>query len=127
MVFEVVVDHLKRIMAVSRVHRGTINDKSIVRLDDFVQKLREGKVFMGVTYRLWKDDGTYDTRNDPYLLVDGGYHKWKQLQAVMQHLSDKWQRALSCIQRPGHDFVTLLHAGSAWRACARTWSAPSVK
>jgi len=96
-VFEVVVDHLKQIMAVSRVHRGTINDKSIVRLDDFVQKLREGKVFMGVTYRLWKDDGTYGTRNDPYLLVDGGYHKWKQLQAVMQHLSDKWQRELSCI------------------------------
>ena len=78
---------------------GAANDKTICRYDGFVRDLRSGQLFKGVTYKLYKSDGSQTTRDDPYLIVDGGYHKWKELQAVMKGLSEPSEVACSHLRR----------------------------
>jgi hypothetical protein len=97
--FEVVADHLRWIQAVSPSFPGAVNDKTICRYDGFVRDLRSGQLFKDVTYKLYKSDGSQITRRDPYLIVDGGYHKWKELQAVMKGLSEPSEVACSHLRR----------------------------
>ena len=86
-------------MAVSAGTYGACNDKTLIRFDDFIRELRENPLYTtNIEYKLkvnptaivlclscvhlfsfFKVDdlGTEETIKGVYVIVDGGYHKWR--------------------------------------------------
>jgi hypothetical protein len=74
--YEMTCDHSGRILYCTPGFYGSQNDKSIIRFDGLVTKLRSGS-HAHVSYELFDESGEKYVVKDPYLLVDGGYHKWR--------------------------------------------------
>jgi Plant transposon protein len=79
--YEVTVDHTMRVQAVTRGFHGSANDKTIVRFDGFVNRIKGDAFYKNMEYNLRVNDGPADdpssfTRvSGAYLIVDNGYHK----------------------------------------------------
>ena len=91
--YEVTVDHSKRIIACTQGHPGARNDKTIVKFDGFVSSIHDGTLYSDVEYELLDEEGVPKPQKGAYLIVDGGYHKWKCMQCPMKHTS-KMKEAL---------------------------------
>jgi hypothetical protein len=85
--YEVTVDHTKRIIGATQGHPGARNDKTIVKFDGFVTSIHNGEVYAEVTFTLLDADGAERVEKGLYLIVDGGYHKWRCLQCPFKHTS----------------------------------------
>lgn len=85
--YEVTVDHSKRIIGVTQGHPGARNDKTIVKFDGFVTDIHEGRLYQNENFELLDVDGVPRLQKGLYLIVDGGYHKWRCLQCPMKHTS----------------------------------------
>ncbi|CAB1103804.1 unnamed protein product [Ectocarpus sp. CCAP 1310/34] len=80
--FEVVCDHKLRCLGVSKAFPGAMNDKTIVMFDEYVRRIKtECK---DVPFTLLGEDGSEFEERGLYLIVDGGYHKWRCLQCPVQ-------------------------------------------
>eukprot|EP00904_Undaria_pinnatifida_P003324 jgi/Undpi1/12993/HiC_scaffold_7.g02657.m1 len=77
--YQVTVDHTKRVLAVTRGFTGATNDKTIIRYDAAVKRIREDTVYTKRKYKLYAEDGVQFEEEGCYLLVDNGYHKWRTL------------------------------------------------
>ena len=73
--FNVIANHTGRIMHSTQFHPGARNDKTIVRYDEFVTRLRTEHEFTQFEYTL-KDDDKNDVKcRGAYVIADGGYHR----------------------------------------------------
>ncbi|CAB1104922.1 unnamed protein product [Ectocarpus sp. CCAP 1310/34] len=77
--FQVTVDHSGRVLAVTRGFTGATNDKTIIRYDKAVTRIRTDPVYTEQKYKLYAQDGQQFEEKGCYLLVDNGYHKWRTL------------------------------------------------
>ena len=93
--FEVTVLHTKWIIAVTIGNPGARNDKPICRYDQFILSIKEGRLWRDVEIKLRRRNGDIITITGVHLIVDGGYHQWRCLQAVEKHSSEEWSRAFS--------------------------------
>ena len=75
--FNVTVDHELRVLHVCSMFAGRFNDKTKILYDDYVKKLRTD-YYAGFDYNLTDERGVVTTHDVPYLLCDGGYHRWVQ-------------------------------------------------
>lgn len=73
--YQVTVDHSGRALAVTKGFTGSTNDKTIIRFDSAVTKIRTDPEYTEQTYTLYEADGTPYEQKGCYLLVDNGYHK----------------------------------------------------
>ena len=76
--FNVTVGHDLRILHVCSMFAGRFNDKTKVLYDEYVKRLRSG-FYHGFEYTVYDEHGVPTRMTIPYLLCDGGYHKWLQL------------------------------------------------
>lgn len=76
--FNVTVDHECRVIHCGEAFMGRFNDKTKVRYDEYVRRLREGR-YEGFTYKVYAADGSQVRCVTPYLICDNGYHRWKNL------------------------------------------------
>lgn len=87
--YEVAVDHRKRILHTTPGHFGTRNDKTIVKFDSLVSKIRYEEPFSNFQYEIFQvaGDGNIITHivNGVYLICDNGYHSWKALMCPLTH------------------------------------------
>ena len=67
---------------------GSWNDKSKVRFDRFVTKVRDGE-YKNIEFKVQSSSGVWETVKGVYLIVDGGYHRWRVLQCPLKHSSNK--------------------------------------
>jgi hypothetical protein len=72
--FEVLVSHTRKIMAVTQSFFGTWNDKTIVRYDDQVSKLRSVPFYTEYKWNLRDSQGNNHEHRGLYIICDGGYH-----------------------------------------------------
>jgi hypothetical protein len=75
--YEVICTSRKFIQSVSSGHPGARNDKHIVRTNDSVMQLLDGKGWLNS--RSWESrgvDGVTKVTKGLYLICDGGYHRW---------------------------------------------------
>ena len=89
--YEMTVDHSKRIQASTIGHYGTTSDKSIVKFDGFVNEVRYGELFTQAEFKVQVDENKWEKEKGTYLLVDGGYHKWRIMQCPMKHTNEEDQ------------------------------------
>jgi hypothetical protein len=83
--YEMTVDHTKRFQATTIGHYGTTSDKTIVKFDGFVNTIRFDKMFTEAQFKILVADNRWITEKGVYLLVDGGYHKWRIMQCPIKH------------------------------------------
>lgn len=87
--FEIVVDHKRRILYVSRGFLGSTNDKTIVKFNSFVRMLRTNPLYKDFKYNMYVD-GVLKEYQGARLLVDNGYLQYKELlPPYKQHPSDE--------------------------------------
>ena len=82
---------------------GTINDKTIVRSDEAVEKVKTGDLFKNFWYQVHRPDGTAFFTTGAHIIVDGGYLRWKCLQCGLKHSSDEdyvlWRRKMESVRK----------------------------
>ena len=83
--YEVTVDHTSKIIAVTHGFPGTRNDRTIVRFDGFVTDIHDGVKYSDVKFDMKNIKGEEYEEKGAWLLVDGGYHKWRCLQCPLKH------------------------------------------
>ncbi|CAM9826734.1 unnamed protein product [Sphacelaria rigidula] len=77
--YQATVDHSGRVLAVMPGCPGSFNDKTIIRFDAAVTKIRNDGVYKNRVFYLRAGDGNMVRCTGNYLLVDNGYHKWRVL------------------------------------------------
>jgi len=99
--YNVICDHTGRALALMPGAYGTIKDKTIVRSDEAVEKVRSDKLFTEYQYQVYRHDGSSFFTKGAYLIVDGGYLKWKCLQCGLKYSSDAdyvlWRRKMESV------------------------------
>lgn len=87
--YEMTVSHSKKFQSTTTGHYGTTSDKTIVKFDGFVSKVRYDKRYTDAEFKLQVGVDQWITEKGLYLLVDGGYHKWRIMQCPMKHTVDE--------------------------------------
>lgn len=64
---------------------GTQNDKTISRTDELIQALRKLAVFRNYRFHVFSLKGDKIPLVGAYAIVDGGYHRWRELQCAFKH------------------------------------------
>jgi hypothetical protein len=72
-VWNVHSDAQGNVLAVSAPSRGTMSDKSIVKVDEFNMALKEDRMFTEYEYEVKRRDGTSESVKGAYSSCDGGY------------------------------------------------------
>ena len=93
--YEMVCDHRRRIISVTPGHPGARNDKTIVKFDGFIQALHDRQRYAECTFSTVGADGNVVQHTGLYLIVDGGYHRWRVLQCPYKHTSDRARQQFS--------------------------------
>jgi Plant transposon protein len=79
--YEVTVDHTMCVQAVTRGFHGAVNDKTIVKFDRFIQRIKNDKFYTQMEFNVRvssldaEEPGAMKRLKGAYLIVDGGYHK----------------------------------------------------
>eukprot|EP00951_Prasinocladus_malaysianus_P026800 scaffold238804_cov24-Prasinocladus_malaysianus.AAC.1 len=94
-VFNVCSSHTRRILHVSGPFYGTVNDKSMVRVDHFVDQVRTGALFVNYCFKIFTAIGVEVFLKGAWILVDGGYHKWRATICAMESCKTENERKCS--------------------------------
>ena len=82
---------------------GTVNDKTIVKSDSAVEKVRTDPLFTDYQYEVHKHSGERIMMKGAYLIVDGGYLRWKCLQCGLSTSSDddyvEWRMKMESVRK----------------------------
>ena len=86
--YEVTVDHLRKIRSVTCGFAGSVTDKSIQRLDRFLDNLKVQPVFTNYRFSIYSgnDSEKIDVLG-AYVIVDGGYVRWRYVRWWMRRLT----------------------------------------
>ena len=87
--YEMTVDHTKRFQSTTLGHYGTTSDKTIVKFDGFVNAVKFEKFYTEAEFKIQFGENKWAAEKGCYLLVDGGYHKWRIMQCPLKHTTDK--------------------------------------
>jgi Plant transposon protein len=83
--YEMTVDHSNRFQASTIGHYGTTSDKTIVKFDGYVSKVRFEKLFTEAQFKIQIAENKWIIEKGVYFLVDGGYHKWRIIICPLKH------------------------------------------
>lgn len=102
--FEVVVSHTRRILAVTQSFFGTWNDKTIVKFDDKVSRLRSEPFYTNYKWSMKDSEGNNCVQKGLYLICDGGYHRWPTLIPPYKHQVEdcpkgKWSKHVESLRK----------------------------
>jgi hypothetical protein len=87
--FEVVVSHRKKVLSVSKGEYGSLNDKTICKMDPFVADIMHGRIYKDVESTIYSKDGTEKVIvKGAHLICDGGYHKIPAMICPMSFRTD---------------------------------------
>ena len=93
----------RRIIAATKGFPGATNDKTISKYDIHLQGFCSNSIYPDVSFIL--DNCQNDDKENmqhPWLLCDGGYHKWRSMQCPVKHTSDedlcRWSRWVESVR-----------------------------
>lgn len=101
--YEMTVSHSKKFQATTIGHYGTTSDKTIVKFDGFVSKVRFDELFTMAEFKIQVAPDKWILERGVYLLVDGGYHRWRIMQCPLKHTTDtdraRWSEFAESIRK----------------------------
>ncbi|CAM9769949.1 unnamed protein product, partial [Choristocarpus tenellus] len=82
---------------------GAKNDKTIIRYDGAIQKLRNDPTYRQLEYNVNASFGNGYTEKGAYVLVDGGYPKWRcticLLRASVTQAQARWSKRVESVRK----------------------------
>ncbi|CAM9292724.1 unnamed protein product, partial [Discosporangium mesarthrocarpum] len=76
--YDVTVDHTRRVLGEDAGFQGAMNNKTMIRLDKSITKIRSKDKYAQLEYTLVDAEGTEYVQRGASVIVDGGYHKaWR--------------------------------------------------
>jgi len=101
--YNVICDHQGRAIAIMPGAYGTMNDKTIVKSDEAVEKIRTDPLFTDYHYKTRDKAGMRSLSRGAYLIVNGSYLRWKVLQCGLRDYSDpnyvEWRRRMESVRK----------------------------
>lgn len=103
--FEVVASHTRRILSVSQYFWGTVNDKTISRMDAAFDHFRnEGTFLREYKWNSRDADGNLVDHKGVYMICDGGYNNWPCLTCPYKHQAlgssmEKWSKRVESVRK----------------------------
>jgi len=94
--YEVSCDHSKKVLWVTDGHPGSRNDITIIKADEFLQRVLNREILQDVTYELFDKDGKAYTCEGAHIMLDNGYPKRGPLQCPMKHCVTDAENRWSC-------------------------------
>lgn len=103
--FEVVASHTRRILSVSQYFWGTVNDKTISRMDAAFDLFRDEGSFL--TEYVWHSrdiNGNIVQHKGVYMICDGGYNNWPCLTCPYKHQApgsslESWSKRVESVRK----------------------------
>ena len=86
--YEVVCDHSRKIYSCTNHFWGTINDKTIIKFDEYILAVKEKRVWADVTFKIIDESGEEKIVKGVWFLTDNGYHNWDCLMSPYSICSD---------------------------------------
>jgi hypothetical protein len=118
LVYEACVDHNRRLLGMTKSFYGTINDKTIVKLDDYVQAVKESRAHADVKFLVKFPDGEVVEKSGVYFLCDGGYHRWACLMSPFPRTGNeadkRWSEWLESVRKDVECFFGVLKSRFRW-------------
>jgi hypothetical protein len=74
---------------------GSTNDKTGVRYDAYIERMRSDPIFTSYQYPLFDSQGNSTTGLGAWSIVDGGYHQWKVSQGPAPNAPTLYERSFS--------------------------------
>ena len=104
LVFEVIVSYTRRIMAVTPSFFGAWNDKTVVKFDQTVTKLRTDPFYTQYSWDVVDSQGRTSSQKGLYLICDGGYLSWQTLIPPYKHQIEgsaegKWSKHVESLRK----------------------------
>ena len=93
--FNCAVSHMREFFSCTNAYPGTWNDKTLVKLDDFITSLRCDAIFTEFEYELFDADGVAYTEKGAYGINDGGYHKWPETMDAFKTSPYQWEMRMT--------------------------------
>lgn len=78
LVYQATVDHTGRALAVTKGFAGSLNDKTVMRRDKAISRLRCSEMYTKKAYHLRKEDGTLVEHRGNYCISDNENHKVRE-------------------------------------------------
>ena len=111
-VFEVTCDHTGRIISSTRGYPGAENDKTVVKRDLSVIRIRDDDPWASYKFNLRGLDGTVTEHTGAWLIVDGGYSRvrtrYMQTTTTLLSIGPAQKLPIPCSCNPGGDCRVLL-------------------
>jgi hypothetical protein len=86
---------MNKVVNISAGFPGSTNDKTGVRYDAYIQRLRSEPLFLNYEYPLFDSQGRHITGKGAWAIVDGGYHEWKVSQGPAPNAGTMQERSFS--------------------------------
>lgn len=87
-VYNVTSTHDGAATHVSSGSYGSCNDKTLIRFDEFIADLRTLGTYKECEYELFTAPGVTETVKGLYVVVDGGYHRWRSTMSASRFRTD---------------------------------------
>ena len=123
LLYEVVVDHSRRVLSVEGGYFGTINDKCSVKYSKIVNALKNNELYQDFSYRIRTGDGpsNYIELSSYYLISDGGYLQWPCIICGFPPDSDpikyKFSDWIESVRKDVECFFGILKLRFRWLKC----------
>eukprot|EP00978_Attheya_sp_CCMP212_P021848 scaffold64230_cov41-Attheya_sp.AAC.2 len=101
--FEFVVSHTGFVLSVSQFFYGCTNDKTICKLDEAIELIKEGELSK-LEFFVRCDDGKTEKLTGPYFICDGGYLDWMCLIPPFKHMPEQskehgWSKYVESVRK----------------------------
>lgn len=110
--FSCTVSHRRKLLHTTMGSPGSLNDKTIVRFDKFINMIRNKEIYADVQFDLVDASGVSTRHKGAYVLCDGGYHAWRVMQCPVRTASDPkvllWSRWLESLRKDVECFFGIL-------------------
>lgn len=103
LVYEVCVDHMRRIRSCTNEFYGSVNDKTIIKYDEYITDVKEGKRWADVVFEVLDENGSTVEMNGVFFICDNGYHRWNCLMSPFAYCSSeekiKWSEWVESVRK----------------------------
>ena len=100
---QLICDHTGRILSTTVGFCGSWNDKTIVKYDGAVNDLRTQSRYTHRFFPAYAADGSVQQLQGLYLICDGGYHHWLELQCPWRNCpltcTKQWTSRLESVRK----------------------------
>lgn len=114
LVFEVCVDHMRRVRASTNSFYGSLNDKTIIKYDDYIQAVRKGQKWGDVVFEVFDAHGNTKEETGVWFICDNGYHRWSCLMSPFAYCSSeekiRWSEWVESVRKDIECFFGIVKA-----------------